>query len=615
MTSPLVASTVSYPIHIHGVTMDFSKSKLNVESAEVWFRNSHSPIEHDAGKTRSFRLTFSPPMKLSQGDAFSLHMRYKKYLRMKQKDIIFDSGDMFRLAKEEQVECIKFHKKIRIVVDLIGNTAIEQGEQSVISDESPELSPTTSEIFRKCPRFRILVIGNTGVGKSSLINLVFGVKKTSVSHNMPGKAEIDEEFTSRENDKFVLHDSQGFEAADKVNLEIVQKFIERRRNMPTQKDQLHAIWLCFEIPRAGGRLLERGTEEFLTLKSNGTLGNIPIVVVFTKYDKLVGRMERTLWETSNGSTDEDIKELAKKNAEDELQDICIRPLKEFAGPDVPYVKISTYKGYEETPTHLIQITEERVGQHSTPEAAMMTSIAQRVHSRLKIKTSIDVGKTRYWKALASATKFKGCRTWDCLRVLHIDIIGVWNFHDPHGYLHSPKFMELIVTMVDQVEAGPIANPIRNINIGLAVVSTITAVVAALAGPAAPIVVSIAVGAVLARWVYDVYQVSHVVLRHFMSYIVHLTLVLQTLYLLSGSQEVTCRVIKLAVNCYTGSPMSTGVHTQIQEYDGQLTILERADSDVLDKIVEVIQSHSIGAAQMSELRKKISPVDLIPDEQW
>ncbi|KAG2352223.1 hypothetical protein BDR07DRAFT_1438744 [Suillus spraguei] len=111
---------------------------------------------------------------------------------------------------------------------------------------------------------------------------------------MPGKAEIDEEFTSRENDKFVLHDSQGFEAADKVNLEIVQKFIERRRNMPTQKDQLHAI---------GGRLLERGTEEFLTLKSNGTLGNIPIVVVFTKYDKLV----------------------------DELQDICIRPLKEFAG--------------------------------------------------------------------------------------------------------------------------------------------------------------------------------------------------------------------------------------------------------------------------------------------
>ncbi|KAG2034984.1 hypothetical protein BDR03DRAFT_963810, partial [Suillus americanus] len=74
-------------------------------------------------------------------------------------------------------------------------------------------------------------------------------------------------------------------------------------------------------------------------------------------------------------------------------------------------------------------------------------------------------------------------------------------------------------------------------------------------PAAPIVVPIAASAVLAVWVHDVYQISHAVLQRFMSYIVHLTLVLQTLYLVSESQELTRRAIKLAVASYLASPMS------------------------------------------------------------
>jgi hypothetical protein len=40
------------------------------------------------------------------------------------------------------------------------------------------------------------------------------------------------------------------------------------------------------------------------------------------------------------------------------------------------------------------------------------------------------------------------------------------------------------------------------------VGTIAAIVSALAGPAAPIVVPIAAGAVLAIWVHDVYQISY-----------------------------------------------------------------------------------------------------------
>jgi len=43
------------------------------------------------------------------------------------------------------------------------------------------------------------------------------------------------------------------------------------------------------------------------------------------------------------------------------------------------------------------------------------------------------------------------------------------------------------------------------------VGTIAGIMAALAGPAAPIVVPIAAGAVLAAWVYTVYQISYALL--------------------------------------------------------------------------------------------------------
>ncbi|KAG2356372.1 hypothetical protein BDR07DRAFT_1492039 [Suillus spraguei] len=632
MASSLRASTGSYPLHIYGITIDFSKSKTKVESAELWIGRLHSPIGHEAGK--SLRRSFSPPMKLSQGDTFSLHMRYKKWLGTKPEEMIVNPEDIFRVySAGERQEYIQFHKKTRIIIELSENATIETG-QFVSSDENLELRPITSEIFRKCPRFRILVIGNTGVGKSSLINHAFGVEKAVASHDKPGEASIDHEFTSPQNDKFVLHDSKGFEPGEEGNLKIVRDFINRRRNMSTPGNQLHAIWQGFYLERA--RLLETGTEEFLTLKSSGMLGNTPVVVILTKYDKLIDRIERTLDETSlNRLSDEAIKELAKNKAEAELQDICIRPLKKFAGPDIPHAKISTHKGYKETLTDLIQITEDCVGQYSTPEVAVMTSIAQRVHPGLKIKASIEVGKRSlsqlrvdnyqirskssclagYWKALGSSTTFKNRKTWDCLYVLHTDIINVWNFYDPHRYLHSQEFRKMMVKMVDGLEVGPTSNPTRTMTIGLSMVGTIAGIVSTSAGPAAPIVVPIAASAVLAKWVYDVYQISHAVLQHFMCYIIHLTLVLQTLYLVSESQEVTRRVIKLAVASYLASPISGEVLAWIQEYDKHLTILERADRDTLDKIIEMMQFYSIDAAQMSKLRQKIPPVGSLPDEPW
>ncbi|KAG1744535.1 uncharacterized protein EDB91DRAFT_1122748 [Suillus paluster] len=369
--------------------------------------------------------------------------------------------------------------------------------------------------------------------------------------------------------------------------------------MPDLKDQLHAVWLCFEIPRAGG--------PFLKLKLEGELGNIPVV--------LIVRMERTLDRSSvKGLIQDDIKKLSKTKAETELQDTCTLPLQEFAGhhmPNIPHAAISTNEDHRETLASLIRMTENHVHRHLAPEASVMTSIAQRVNPQLKIHASIE----RYWKALSSCTAFKNRTAWDCLQVLHTDIIAVWNFHDPDHLLDSPEFKTIMVNMIDKLDVGPTVDPKKNMAVGLSMVGTLAGIMAALAGPAAPIVVPIAAGVVFAVWVRDVYRVSRVVLQRFISYIVDLTLVLQTLYLVSGGEALSRRVIKLAVKAYHDSPISGRVHTGIQQYDRELSFLDRRDRNALDKIIELVQYYSIDAVTISDLRKKIPAVSSLPDELW
>ncbi|KAG2086073.1 uncharacterized protein F5147DRAFT_792342 [Suillus discolor] len=317
--------------------------------------------------------------------------------------------------------------------------------------------------------------------------------------------------------------------------------------MPDLKDQLHAVWLCFEIPRAGGHLLEMGAEDFLQSKRSETLGN-------------------------------EFEELVKNKTEAELQDTCIGPLQEFAGPGIPHVMISTTKGYKETLTNLIQITESCVNEHLVPEATVMSSVAH-----------------------------------TCT---------------------AEEFRELMMGMLNTIQAGPTADPTKTMTFGLSMVGTIAGVVSALAGPVTPIVVPIAVGAVLVVWVhegiqnvirttifscakgyYEHFFVSHAVLQHFMSYIIHLTLVLQTLFIVSESQELTCRAIKLAVKSYLTSPMNKEVLTRIQDYVRPLTILECTNGDTLDKIKEMMQFYKIDATQMSHLQAETFHVDLSSDKPW
>ena len=57
-----------------------------------------------------------------------------------------------------------------------------------------------------------------------------------------GEHDIEHEISFRSNDRFVFHDSRGFEAGSEDELHQVQSFIEERAKAERLSKRLHAIW-------------------------------------------------------------------------------------------------------------------------------------------------------------------------------------------------------------------------------------------------------------------------------------------------------------------------------------------------------------------------------------
>jgi len=108
-----------------------------------------------------------------------------------------------------------------------------------------------NEVFKeeksKIKKPNILICGYTGVGKTTIAQLIFGkdiVSDDKISDGKPGTMG----YIHYENDFISLWDSQGFELGHKEEefLDKTRQFIRRRQDNPDIDQHIHLIWYCIQ---------------------------------------------------------------------------------------------------------------------------------------------------------------------------------------------------------------------------------------------------------------------------------------------------------------------------------------------------------------------------------
>jgi len=225
------------------------------------------------------------------------------------------------------------------------------------------------------------------------------------------------------------------------------------------------------------------------------------------------------------------------------------------------------------------------------------AVAQRANVDLNIEASIAIGGRSYWRGLASSIHFWGKTLKECLEAIHDNIVTVWNFLDPKLYLARESFKAKMAGSVEDLKDNSAPNPNTALSYGSAAMSAVSGVVGGLSGPAAPVVIPIVVTAVLAKWLYDVYQQTPGIIRVLMGYIVDLTAVLECLFSLiqsqggTGPRAVTLKLIDLTLEAYSDSEKKAQCHHKIKTFVENTNIFQPGHRDsVFEEVAELIRTH-------------------------
>lgn len=145
-----------------------------------------------------------------------------------------------------------------------------------IDDIMAMISESANRILKGLEPVNIIVAGQTGVGKSTLLNTIFGENVAEASAGRP----VTQEAKWYKSDRMPISilDTKGIEAKDydETRQKLIDE-IEKSRKSTDLRDQIHLAWVC--ISTSSDRLQDADLEVIKILKQY----SIPTIVVMTKY--------------------------------------------------------------------------------------------------------------------------------------------------------------------------------------------------------------------------------------------------------------------------------------------------------------------------------------------
>lgn len=136
-----------------------------------------------------------------------------------------------------------------------------------------ELFDKTMDVLKEMPPVNVLVVGKTGVGKSTLINAIFREKLATTGIGKPVTKSVTR--ITRENIPIVLYDTKGLEL-EKNESEIIAEVHEFLKKKESENDPIHVAY--FVISAQSARI-----EDAEINLINELAKFVPVILVLSKY--------------------------------------------------------------------------------------------------------------------------------------------------------------------------------------------------------------------------------------------------------------------------------------------------------------------------------------------